>query len=330
VEAERRQAAIWTMAVDSFTAEVVDRLEAARVDCLLLKGPAVADWLYADRAERPYADCDLLVAPGDVASAHGALARAGLRREFGPVRHVAMEAPGASPWRRSDGLVVDLHESLPGAHAPPARVWEELAAAASTLDLGPRTVRAPGPRALAVIVALHAAHHGPRAEAPLRDLARALERTGDAEWTEAAELARRIGAERAFANGLGLLPPGRALLARVGLEPSYSAAWLLEREPVPVAAGVERLATARGARAKAAILRDELLPSREFMRWWTPVARGGWPGLARAYLWRWLYLARSAPAAIRARRDAHVAIGHPNRYGEDLDGHAPGTKGDGS
>jgi hypothetical protein len=155
-----------------------------------------------------------------------------------------------------------------------------------------------------VHLALHAAHHGPRVEPPLRDLRRALESCSDERWAEAAVMAERIGASTAFANGLGLLPAGRERSALLGLTADYTAAWRLGVQGEPVAAGIERLARAPGLRARASLLRDELFPTREFLRWWIPKVRGAWPGLARAYAWRWLYLARRAPAALRAWRRA--------------------------
>lgn len=302
----RRTAAMWILAVDSVTAEAMGALERADVGALLLKGPTIADWLYDGAGERPYVDSDVLVDPARVEAAHAVLRQLGFAAEFGPLPHGGMERPSSYPWRR-EAFSLDLHETLPGAEAPPEAVWAALGEASGEREVGGRSVRALEPPGVLATIALHAAHHGPRVERPLEDLARAVERVGDADWAAAAELARRIGAEGAFARGLGLVPAGRELLARLGLDASYSAAWRLGRDGVPLAAGIERLARARGLRARAALVRDELVPSREFMRWWTPMTRGSWPGTARAYLWRWLYLARAAPAAVRAWRRARRA-----------------------
>lgn len=298
---------MWMLAVDSVTAEVMGALEDVGVECLLLKGPTVADWLYDDPAERPYVDSDVLVSPDGVEAAHRTLRELGFEAEFGPLPHTDMERPPSYPWRR-EAFVVDLHETLPGAGADPGEVWAALSALTEEREVGGRQVRVLRPAAVLTTIALHAAHHGPRLERPVTDVSRALARAGEGHWAAAAGLARRLDAVTAFANGVALAPEGGELLARIGLEPSYSPGWQLEREGVPLAPGIERLATTRGFRARAAIVRDELFPSREFMRWWTPMVRGSWPGLPRAYLSRWLYLARGAPAAVRAWRRARRPV----------------------
>jgi Uncharacterised nucleotidyltransferase len=55
--------------VDVVTADVTKELRARGVRSILLKGPAVAGWLYRDGTPRPYADTDLLIAPSNLAAA---------------------------------------------------------------------------------------------------------------------------------------------------------------------------------------------------------------------------------------------------------------------
>jgi putative nucleotidyltransferase-like protein len=297
----RPTAAMWTLAVDAITAEVAEAFEHAGVESLLLKGPSIASWLYADPAERPYLDSDLLIEPSRSGAAHAVLEAAGFQREFGPLPHVGMHSPPSSPWSRG-GHTVDLHVSLAGATADPQAVWAVLRSGAVEEVVGGKSVRTLGETARVAHLALHAAHHGPHVEPPLRDLRQALGRFSDDHWRAAAALADRVGGSVAFANGLCLLPAGQDLAARLGLAADYSAAWRLGVENVLMAAGIQRLATTPGLRARAAIMRDEAFPSREFLRWWTPMTRGAWPGLTRAYLWRWRFLVRHAPAALRAWR----------------------------
>ena len=83
---------------------------------------------------------------------------------------------------------------------------------------------------------------------------------------------------------------------------------LLRVAHVPLAHGFEELATTRGIRAKLAVLRQELIPSAEFMRWWSPLARRGPLGLAASYVWRPLYLAlKAGPGLLAWRRARRVA-----------------------
>jgi transcriptional regulator with XRE-family HTH domain len=218
-----------------------------------------------------------------------------------------MEAPPSHPWRRGR-LTVDLHETVPGATAARPTVFAELNTGAEVLEVAGGRVPVPGEHARLVLVALHAAHHGPRVPGPLNDLRAALERGSEDDWSSAARCAAAIGAEGAFAEGLSLAPAGAALLARLGIESRTSVAWLLARDGPPVAAGIERLASAAGVSARVAVLRDELLPTAEFMRWSSPLARRSSRGLAAAYVQRWFYLLSRGPRAFAAWRQARKRL----------------------
>jgi hypothetical protein len=293
---------MWTLAVDAVTAEVVTAFEAADVDAVLLKGPSIATWLYEDPALRGYADSDLLVDPDRIAAARATLTELGFRPEFGPLPHPGMESPPSQPWHR-EGFAVDLHETLPGVAADPRAAWRVLRSGATEQSVGRRTVRVLGEPARLAHVALHAGHHGPLAGQPLEDLRRALAVAGQDSWRSALEVAERMEATACFAAGLGLLPDGRRLLARLGVDPSAEAAGPAD---VPVEAGLARLRTTPGLGPKATLLRGELLPSPEFMRWWSPLARRSRRGLIAAYAWRWAYLAWHALRVWR-RGDQHIS-----------------------
>jgi hypothetical protein len=299
VERGRLHAAAWSVAVDALTAEVVEALSTAGVASILLKGPTIAAWLYDDPGARPYSDSDLLVDPARLPVAQGTLERLGFRRDFGPLAHPGMEQPPSQPWRRGP-FTVDLHQTLPGADAAPARVWALLRSGCEHQEVGGRRVSILSEPGRLVHVALHAAHHGPRVEAPLRDLRRAIERAPDGRWDAAAALARQLEATDRFAAGLHLAPGGDRVLERFSLE---APAGLRDGDPdpVPLVDGLRRLGAAPGWRATLAMVRDEALPSREFMRWWTPYARRA-RGLPVAYAWRWLYLLWHVPRALRAVR----------------------------
>lgn len=310
-----RAEAMWTLALEAVGAEVAQALEDAGVQTLVLKGPSLATWLYGDPGARLYVDVDLLVEPSRSEAAASTLAGLGFRRRFGPLPHPGMERPPASPWVR-DGVTVDLHERIPGTGADAARAWAALREGAVPQRLAGRTVMVLGEPARLAHLALHAAHHGRGAESPLRDLERGLELFADSAWSRAASVASEIGAMDAFAAGLQLVAAGRALAARLGLEERPRPEHLLVREAPPMVEGLERLGSARGLRAKAGILRDELLPPAEFMWWWSPLARRSRRGLVAAYVWRPLYLGWHAPRAVLARRRLRRRV--PVAKGRDL------------
>lgn len=205
-----------TMLADALAAEVVTALRGAGIEPLLLKGPALAERLYAPEP-RPYVDADLLVAPGEHAAAERVLAGLGLERDE---RDWATGAEHDAPWRRpGEPASVDLHRFPPGAdRVDPAVVWRALARRGVTRtvpgsDVPVRTLDDPG---LALVVALHVAHHlgdGSDAGRPAEDLARALRLIAPRAWRRSAWLAARLRCSAPFAAGLATSPAGRARLA---------------------------------------------------------------------------------------------------------------------
>lgn len=294
-------AAAVALAMDVAALEVVKLLGRAGLRSILLKGPALARWLYDDPSERRYNDIDLLVEAARFRDAERALAAAGFRFADG--------AEHARSWIRKDGASVDLHFTLSGIKAPPDHVWALLSGQTEALAITGGTVDMLTPSARAFIVALHAAHHGIRAAKPYGDLVRALERVDLETWQRAAALAERLDALPAFAAGLRLAPEGVELASTLRLETHRSAELALRTAgPPPTATGYLRFAQAPGFRAKVTLLRHEFFPPPTFLRAAYPVARRGPAGLAAAYAWRPLFLLwHSIPALLawrRARRSA--------------------------
>src|SRR5436309_12240895 len=136
------RAAAATLAVDGVTAEAVGALDEAGIPSLLLKGPAVAAWLYPPAEVRRYTDVDLLVPAGCLAAAEEVLAGRGFRYVF--EGDDAVEAPAhARTWLRGDDPAVDLHTGLRRLPAAPDDVWEVLSEGAGTLAVASASVRVP-------------------------------------------------------------------------------------------------------------------------------------------------------------------------------------------
>lgn len=163
-----RRRAVQTLVVDTTTAEVTAALAARGIDCILLRGPSVARRLYDPAELRTYIDADLLVPPHQIAEAAVTLASI----DFIPLagdgdldRHRPVHA---REWRR--GIVaVDLHRTVSGCTAPDALVWQTFAEHSEPVEISGATVRVPAASALALIVALHVAHNGPRMPKPQAD-----------------------------------------------------------------------------------------------------------------------------------------------------------------
>jgi hypothetical protein len=286
---------------DAMTAEVVAAFEQIGVPAVLLKGPVIAEWLYAGRPEeRPYGDADLLVAGEDEARAAGVLRQLGFHREFGEVGH-----PGIEPqnWLRAAHEAVDLHTTLWGVGASPQALWSAFSANTRKQRVGGRSLTVTGPVARALQLTLHAAQHA-GAKRTLRDLDRAIEMLPLDCWREVADLAADLDAAEAFGAGLGLTDAGRALALLLGVPTDRSRQARLRMAREPMAEGIEQLARTPGFRARALLLRRELFPSPDFMRWRSGLARRGALGLMLSYPARLLWMASRAPAAYAAWRRA--------------------------
>jgi hypothetical protein len=296
---------IRSLAVDQVTAEVVGALAARGVVCILLKGPVLARWLYGDGTPRGYVDSDLLIAPEDRGAAELVMGALGFAKRLDDA-----DTPGwrqaAHHWTRGrDGANVDLHRTLMGVGVADQELWRALGEETEAMAVSGTDMLVLSAPARALHLALHAAQHGVRGGKHLRDLERGLELIEPELWAAAARLAERLRATPAFAGGLRLTEAGAAVAERLALphERSVQEA-LLAGIPVAGALGWNDLARTAGIRARLRFVARKLVPTRRFMRAWSPLARRGPLGLAAAYVWRPIWLLRSAAPGFVAWRRA--------------------------
>jgi hypothetical protein len=268
-------------------------LRAAGIPSLLLKGPALAHRLYGDGVPRPYVDSDVLVR----ASTFEAAERALMDRGF--VRASPLQEKVRPDWARHDHCLVrpgedigvELHWTLMHYAVDPELVWEAFNRNAATQRVGGVEVDIPADPQLALHTVIHVTEHGTML-GPAEDLRRALEQFPIDTWQAAHRLAQELGAEGAFATGLGMLPAGEAMAQRLGLRAQDTAAFSLQR-----------IAKARGWRSKARVALRIAFPAPMYLRsFGPPIARRGPAGLAVAYLARPVELLVRAPGAVRAHR----------------------------
>lgn len=301
----RLDSAILSLRNDRVLGEVAGALDAAAVDWILLKGPAVRLRLYAG-ATRDYRDLDLLVDPAAEPRAYAALESIGFatREGFGAPEGVAVH----HEWTRGVDMV-EVHVTLNGIDAPPPRVWAELRRRRRAIEVGDTTVWALDDTAMALHLALHAAQHGPAMAKGIEDLERGLIQLSHDTWVAASALAAALHAEPAFAAALGLASPRLAAAIPVTGTPTAEAL-LRARSANPLAIGLDRLQRADGPRARARHALRVVFPTRQFLRRWSSLDRGRPLPYPAAYVWRMAYLLRHAPAGViawrRAARSARV------------------------
>jgi putative nucleotidyltransferase-like protein len=295
-------AAAGNLLLDAVAAEVVSTLLRVGIRSILLRGPVIARWLYDDDTLRPYSDIDLLVAPSEFAAAEGVLADLGFVQHSLEVALPTERPRHAHTWERVR-VIVDLHRTLIGIAAPPEQVWAELGSETADMTVGGAQIKVLRPPALAVMIALHAAHQGAEFDRLLQDLERALERASAEVWEEAAALARALEAIPAFATGLRLLPTGETVAARLGLSSEHWAKGDVEGGKTwHLARTLGWLVETPGLAAKLRFLVGRLFPAPAVMRSRSPLARRGRLGLLLAYPWRIVLLLRYVLPAVRTLR----------------------------
>jgi hypothetical protein len=302
-----RDTVIRTLRCDIVTAEVVTALTSGGVPSILLKGPALARWLYEEGSSRPYVDADLLVPPSAWSKAERVLESL----EFGleGLATIPNDWPRAAhTWVRGDGGNVDLHHTLLGVGVPAEQLWDELFAITEPMSVAGTDVTVLRPPGLALVVALHAAKDGARVAKVRHDLGHAVERVPLSTWEEAANLAIRLQAIETFAAGIRMTPHGPVLAEKLGLPTHQPMAVTLRSGGArPLSVGLDWLINAETPPSgKARLVLRKFFPPPSYLRAWTPLARRGPLGLAAAYAWRVLWVTwRTGPAILawsRARK----------------------------
>jgi Uncharacterised nucleotidyltransferase len=284
------------MAIDQVSIEVAAALESRGLPYLLVKGPVLSDWLYPETI-RQYGDTDILVSPDDLPAAQAALRDLG----FTPYREPDTIARGMPPfhaWTRNR-MWVDLDCRMTGLSASPATQWQGLSREREPWRVAQSTVWTTGSAARALLLATHAAQHGIDVDGPLEDLARGIAALPFDLWREAWALARELGGQDAFGAGLRLVPSGARLADRLGLPAGSSRGVRLQALGAPpLVVGLDRLTAIRGMRGKIELMRTELLPSEEFLRWWSPIASRGRVGMFVTKIWRPVWFLLQIPSAL--------------------------------
>lgn len=306
-----------TFRLDVKGAEIRQAFNAAGIRTVLLKGPALGYLLYPTSGSRSYSDVDLLVDPAALEGAEKILAALGFRRfdEESPGRQTdaaigrAVGAQGAShaaAWlREQDSFFIDLHDSLPQIGVPANLAWRRITQHLDLLTVAGVPAEILDRPASALLVALHAAHHGPNSDGASSDLERAVEVFDLGCWQAARDLAVALRADSPMGVGLGLTDAGRAIAGQLSLSTEPSPASRLLWAGAPWSASVvDSLIRQRDPRAAAALAARILWPTPVALRRGSALARRGCRGLMMAYVLRSFQLALKLPAAFRTRRRA--------------------------
>lgn len=262
----------------------------------------MARWLYDESAVRNYVDIDLLVSRGDSGVTENVLTAAGFESSGMEIALPHGRRPHANTWiRNRDGLMVDVHDTLPGLGVSAESAWAILGVGTGTILVGGAEVEMLNEPARALLVALHAGHHGVADSQAVEDLRRALTQLPDDTWGQALVLANQLGAAPGFAAGLGLFGEGRYQAERLGLPVVTSIETILRANSAPeLALSLDWLLRARGFRVRCRLIARRLAPLPSILRGRSRLARSGTAGLVTAYALQPVWLAGHAVPAMRA------------------------------
>ncbi|HEX4364847.1 MAG TPA: nucleotidyltransferase family protein, partial [Solirubrobacteraceae bacterium] len=199
--------------VDTWAADAVTALRARGINAVLLKGPVIARWLYADDpSERRYQDVDLLVSPADQAATREVLVELGYELQGGIMPE--LDEPHARVFERhTDGAEVDLHRVLHGMEGVPTeRVWRTVMMHTETLRVGNVEVATPDEPLRALHLVLHTSFRDGPGTRAWADLQRGLEMIELATWEQAVALARSLGVTSELGHRLALVPEAAELV----------------------------------------------------------------------------------------------------------------------
>jgi Uncharacterised nucleotidyltransferase len=301
--------------LDAAAVKVLDAFDAAGVKAILLKGPALARFLYWPDEPRSYSDVDVLVPPDGLAPARGALAKLGYSDASAANAFGVDDVAGvvhAELWSRQGErgpVLIDLHWALPGWEAPAGVIWDALGKRRTWIELAGRQVPVFDRAALALHLATHAGQHGPEDGKALTDLARGIRRWPLDVWRSAADLANEVKAGSLFAAGLRLLPEGAALATDLGLPSTDELDWKIRHRGTRPRGTfhLDAFMEARGVRERANVLGRSLIPRSRWIARRYPWAASGGMRLLAGYAAHLLSSPAWAVRAWRFRRGARRA-----------------------
>lgn len=249
VREERRRVARRNLRLTSELLSLLDVFQAHGIRATPFKGPVLAVVAYGNVGLRHFRDLDILVLRRDAERARQLL----LQRDYCPEvpvepgHEAALLASGYHyPFRRDDGLAVELHWALGPREFPCPLDVDDVWTRLQPVPLGGRTVYTLGSEDLLLFLCAHGGKHCWWRLQWVADVAHLIAREGGLDWDAIVGRARARGAERILLLGLLLshelldAPTPESLLARARADRSVRApaedvrARLLAPNPAPL------------------------------------------------------------------------------------------------
>jgi hypothetical protein len=184
---------------------VLERFAAKEIECLVVKGPALAMQAYGDAGMRPYGDVDMLVRQCDMRRATEVMAGDGYQADVSLAAIEAGKIPGQYLFSRPDTkMIVELHNERTMRYFPKPLPLEKLFERQIRVCIDAHEVPALCAEDELVLICIHGAKHLWERLMWIADVAALISRQSSLKWNRAIAAARAVGAERMLHTGLQL------------------------------------------------------------------------------------------------------------------------------
>jgi hypothetical protein len=182
--------------------DVLDKLEAAGIPCILLKGPALGVVAYDDLSFRTFADADLLVPESDLTRAGDHLQNLGFEPVFRGADQGMLIRNGHALEFAGNGRKVELHWTLLSHHLALDMPSHELWKSSISVSIAGRNVRTLDRSTLFLFLCAHGAKHEWERFRWVCDVAQLGDRLTDLEIARVEALALQHNARRIVLLGI--------------------------------------------------------------------------------------------------------------------------------
>lgn len=223
---------------------VLQRLAAARIRTLVVKGPVLAVRAYGDPALRQYADLDLVVRDADIHRATKVMIESGYEADVPLGAIDAGKVPGEYLFLRpGTKLMMDLHTEHTFRYFPQGLPLEKMFERQNYVRLDEHEIPALALEDELVLICIHGAKHFWERLMWIADVAGLVARQTSLDWERAIATARDTGAERMLHVGLLLA----AKLLKMPLPERISSAVRNDRAAAKLGAEIESWLPAAGS-----------------------------------------------------------------------------------
>jgi hypothetical protein len=190
------------MAVELF--RVIDRLAAAGIEILVMKGPVLAAQAYPDPAVRTFGDLDLLVRQRDIQTSTQVMIAAGYQAEINVAKLAAGKTPGQFLFRHPDSqMIVEMHNEKTLRYFPRPLPIEKVFSRRINVTVYDRQIPTLSVEDALVLICIHGAKHFWDRFMWIADVAGLVARH-QIDWRRTEAAAHEIGGVRMLHVGLQL------------------------------------------------------------------------------------------------------------------------------